>query len=76
MVNMRTSNAKLRLRAAAMVADLGGGTAAQAHKALDVAGGDIKLAVLLRAGMGLAGARALLKRHRGNLRAALAGGLP
>jgi N-acetylmuramic acid 6-phosphate etherase len=76
MVNMRASNAKLRLRAAAMVADLGGGTAAQAHKALDAAGGDIKLAVLLRAGMGLAGARALLKRHRGNLRAALAGGLP
>lgn len=71
MVNMRPSNAKLRLRAAAMVADLGGGTVTQAQKALDAAGGDIKLAVLLRAGVDLAGAHTLLKRHRGNLRAAL-----
>ena len=73
MVNMRPSNAKLRRRAAAMVADLGGGTPAQARLALDAAGGDIKLAVLLRAGFDIAAARARLKRHRGNLRAALAG---
>jgi len=77
MVNMRPSNAKLRRRAAAMVAKLGGCTAAQARAALDAAGGDIKLAVLLRAGLGLAQARRALKRNAGNLRAALAqAGLP
>jgi N-acetylmuramic acid 6-phosphate etherase len=72
MVNMRPTNAKLRRRAEAMVAKLGHCTAQEAARALDAAKGDIKLAVLLRAGLGLAKARTLLKRHDGRLRAALA----
>jgi N-acetylmuramic acid 6-phosphate etherase len=72
MVNMRPANAKLRRRAEAMVAELGRCTPQAAASALDAAKGDIKLAVLLRAGLGLAKARALLKRHDGRLRAALA----
>ena len=72
MVNMRPANAKLRRRAEAMVAELGRCTPQAAASALDAAKGDIKLAVLLRAGLGLAKARALLKRHHGRLRAALA----
>jgi N-acetylmuramic acid 6-phosphate etherase len=72
MVNMRPANAKLRRRAEAMVAELGRCTRQAAASALDAAKGDIKLAVLLRAGLGLAKARALLKRHDGRLRAALA----
>ena len=72
MVNMRPTNAKLRRRAEAMVAKLGHCTMQEAASALDAAKGDIKLAVLLRAGLGLAKARALLKRHDGRLRAALA----
>jgi N-acetylmuramic acid 6-phosphate etherase len=72
MVNMRPTNAKLRRRAEAMVAKLGHCTLQEAATALDAAKGDIKLAVLLRAGLGLAKARALLKRHDGRLRAALA----
>jgi N-acetylmuramic acid 6-phosphate etherase len=71
MVNMRPTNAKLRRRAQAMVAKLGDCTLHQAGEALDTAKGDIKLAVLLRTGLGLAKARALLKRHGGRLRAAL-----
>jgi N-acetylmuramic acid 6-phosphate etherase len=72
MVNMRPANAKLRRRAEAMVAKLGRCTPQDAASALEAARGDIKLAVLLRAGVGLAKARALLKRHDGHLRAALA----
>jgi len=72
MVNMRPTNAKLRRRAEAMVAKLGHCSLKEAARALDAAKGDIKLAVLLRAGLGLAKARVLLKRHDGRLRTALA----
>lgn len=72
MVNMRPTNAKLRRRAEAMVAKLGHCTLAEAASALVAAKGDIKLAVLLRAKLGLTKARALLKRHDGQLRGALA----
>lgn len=71
MVNMRPSNDKLRKRAVAMVAKLGDCTTAEAAGALDETKGDIKLAVLRRAGLGLGAARALLKRHKGVLRAAM-----
>jgi N-acetylmuramic acid 6-phosphate etherase len=72
MVNMRPTNEKLRKRAVAMVAELGACTRAQAAAALDETKGDIKLAVLRRAGLALGPARALLKRHAGRLRAAMA----
>jgi N-acetylmuramic acid 6-phosphate etherase len=72
MVNMRPTNAKLRRRAEAMVAKLGDCTLREAAGALDTANGDIKLAVLLRAGLALGPARALLKRHDGRLRHAMA----
>jgi N-acetylmuramic acid 6-phosphate etherase len=72
MVNMRPTNEKLRKRAVAMVAEFGVCTRAEASVALDRTKGDIKLAVLLRAGLALAPARALLKRHAGRLRAAMA----
>jgi N-acetylmuramic acid 6-phosphate etherase len=72
MVNMRPTNAKLRKRAAAMVAKLGDCTLGEAEGALADARGDIKIAVLLRAGLRPVAARTLLKRHGGSLRAALA----
>jgi len=49
MVEMRPTNAKLRLRAIAMVADLTGTDPATARTALDAAGGTIKLVGTLRA---------------------------
>lgn len=72
MVNMRPTNAKLRKRAAAMVAQLSGCSPAQARTALASAGGDVKIAVLLRAGATPGRARRLLREHADSLRAALA----
>lgn len=71
MVNMHASNAKLRLRAARMVAELAGCDGAAASRALDAAGGDIKLTTLLLRGMALDEARATLAASNGNLRLAL-----
>ena len=73
MVGLRADNTKLRGRAARMVGDIAGVGKAAATAAVDTAGGDIKLAVLLAAGMpGVEAARTTLSRHAGNLRAALA----
>ena len=55
-----------------MVADLAGSDAARAELALAEANGDLKLAILLASGHTLAKAHALLARHAGNLRKALA----
>jgi N-acetylmuramic acid 6-phosphate etherase len=73
MVQMRATNAKLRRRAKAMVATIAGCDAATATAALEAAGGDIKHAAVMAAGAANAvAAAALLERHRGSLRAALA----
>jgi N-acetylmuramic acid 6-phosphate etherase len=72
MVNMRPTNAKLRGRAEAMVMRLCDCSRSSARAALDAGGGDVKIAVLLRAGATPAQARRLLRTHRSNLRAALA----
>jgi N-acetylmuramic acid 6-phosphate etherase len=71
MVDMRARNAKLRARAVRMLRSLTDCSAAEAHSALDTAGGKVKLAVLIVRGMQPIEAEALLERHRGSLRAAL-----
>ncbi|PZO73653.1 MAG: N-acetylmuramic acid 6-phosphate etherase [Mesorhizobium amorphae] len=72
MVNMRADNAKLRDRAARMVAAIAGIDESQARALLDRSGGRVKHAVLLAAGApDEAQAEALLVEHQNNLRAAL-----
>ncbi|WMT79493.1 N-acetylmuramic acid 6-phosphate etherase [Bradyrhizobium sp. Ash2021] len=68
MVNMQPSNAKLKRRAEAMVAQIAHCDPSHAARALDQAGGDIKTAVLLALGVDPAEAEAVLKRCEGNLR--------
>ena len=73
MVEMRPTNAKLRLRAQAMVAELAGVSSDVAAEALETAGGRITLAVVMLArGLDRARAEALLAAHSGNLTATLA----
>lgn len=72
MVNMQVSNAKLLIRAQAMVRDLAEVDQASADAALVAAGNDIKLGVLIAKGMGRDAAAALLDRSHANLRTALA----
>jgi anhydro-N-acetylmuramic acid kinase len=75
MVEMRPTNAKLRARAEAMVAELTGTDAKAARAALDVAGGTIKLAVVMLArGLDRTAAEAHLARHHGSLARAMAAG--
>jgi N-acetylmuramic acid 6-phosphate etherase len=72
MVDMIATNEKLRKRAVRMVASLDGCTEAEAAGALAEAGGDLKVGVLVRRGLDASGARALLQKHGGRLRDALA----
>jgi N-acetylmuramic acid 6-phosphate etherase len=72
MVDMRASNDKLRARGLRMVRELAGADDATARMALAEANGHVKLAVLLLRGLPVEPARALLARHGGHLRAALA----
>lgn len=72
MVDMIATNEKLRRRAVRMVASLDGCSDAEAESALAAAGGDLKAAVLVRRGLDVAAARALLERHGGRLRDAMA----
>ena len=72
MVDMLARNAKLRHRAVRMLMGLTGRDAEHVRRALETAGGKVKLAVLLLEGLDRASAEALLARHGGNLRAALA----
>lgn len=76
MVHMTPTNAKLRQRAAHMVATITGCAEDAAAAAMAEADGDVKVAVLLALGAGAADARALLAKHDGNLRAAIADGAP
>ena len=73
MVNVRADNAKLRGRAARIIARIAKVGEAEGAAALDAAGGDVKPAILIAAGAENAGvAQELLARHGGNVRMALA----
>ena len=72
MVDMRPTNAKLRRRSEQMVAKIAGCSARIAADALGKANGNIKAASLVAMGVSIEAAVALLARHDGNLRAALA----
>jgi N-acetylmuramic acid 6-phosphate etherase len=74
MVDMIATNAKLRIRAAVMVANIAGITVEEAERALQAAGG-IKAAILVASGLSLEEANSRLAAAGGNLRAALAGGV-
>ncbi len=72
MVDMRVTNVKLQRRAEIMVSAITGADPAAAKAAIERTGGRIKAACLIARGAGLAQAEALLARHGGNLRKALA----
>lgn len=72
MVNMHVANAKLKRRAEDMVMRIAGCDENTAATALQNTNGDIKLATLVVLGYSRDEAAALLKRHEGNLRQALA----
>jgi N-acetylmuramic acid 6-phosphate etherase len=68
MVNMQSTNAKLRRRAESMVAQIAGCSEAQAASALEETEGDIKIAALIVLGYDKAEAEVILASHHGNLR--------
>jgi N-acetylmuramic acid 6-phosphate etherase len=68
MVNMLPTNAKLKRRAADMVARVASCGEEQAVSALEQVDGDIKMAALVVLGYDRAEAAAILARHKGNLR--------
>lgn len=68
MVNMQTTNTKLKRRAELMVAGITGCDQSQAAYALEQAEGDIKLATLVVLGYDKADAQRILASHKGNLR--------
>jgi N-acetylmuramic acid 6-phosphate etherase len=72
MVNVRADNAKLRARAAGIVARIAGVADGDAAAALDAAGGEVKPAVLIALGVERPAALRVLGETGGNLRAALA----
>ncbi|WP_373505299.1 N-acetylmuramic acid 6-phosphate etherase [Aestuariivirga sp.] len=73
MVNVQTGNAKLKRRAAAIVAKIANVDEARAMDALNAAGGHVKPAVLICAGAeNHDAAQRLLRDAKGNLRLALA----
>lgn len=72
MVHMRPTNEKLRRRAAQMVVTITGCEESVATTAVAKSEGDVKLAVLLACGLESGAAKALLEKHDGNLRLAMA----
>ena len=68
MVNMPPTNAKLKRRAEAMVAQIAQCAPSQATSSLEQAEGDIKTAVLLALGIDKNEAATILTRYDGNLR--------
>jgi N-acetylmuramic acid 6-phosphate etherase len=71
MVDMQARNAKLRRRAAIIIRQIVGCREDDAARHLEKAGGDVKTAILLGFGLSSGDAAQLLKRHGGNLRAAI-----
>jgi N-acetylmuramic acid 6-phosphate etherase len=72
MVHMRPTNEKLRRRGVQMVVRITHCTDDVAVAAMTKAGSDMKLAVLLACGVDLDAAHALIEKHEGNLRFAMA----
>jgi N-acetylmuramic acid 6-phosphate etherase len=72
MVAMRISNQKLLQRGRGMVQDIAGVDADAAARALEAAGNEIRLAVLVARGKSVADGEALLSANGGDLRKALA----
>ncbi|MDE2200409.1 MAG: N-acetylmuramic acid 6-phosphate etherase [Rhodospirillales bacterium] len=72
MVDMLARNAKLRERAVRMLHHLAGAEPEAARAALEATGGRVKPAVLVLRGLAAEAAEALLARHGGSLRDALA----
>jgi N-acetylmuramic acid 6-phosphate etherase len=72
MVNMPPTNAKLKRRAEAMVAQIAHCDPSHAARSLEQAEGDIKTAVLLALGVARPDAETILKNCDGNLRRAFA----
>ncbi|TGN89071.1 N-acetylmuramic acid 6-phosphate etherase [Bradyrhizobium yuanmingense] len=68
MVNMQPTNAKLKRRAEAMVAQIADCDPSHAARSLGQAEGDVKTAVLLALGVGRTEAETILKDGDGNLR--------
>lgn len=68
MVNMQPTNAKLKRRAEAMVAQIADCDPSHAARSLEQAEGDVKTAVLLALGVDRADAETILKDGDGNLR--------
>ena len=68
MVNMQSTNAKLRRRAESMVAQIAGCSEARAASVLEETEGNIKVAALVVLGYDKAEAEAILASHHGNLR--------
>lgn len=68
MVNMQPTNAKLKRRAEAMVAQIAQCDPSRAARSLEQAEGDIKTAVLLARGVARVDAETILKNCDGNLR--------
>lgn len=71
MVHVRVRNEKLRRRGGAIVAKIAGCSDEDAARHLEAAGGDVKTAILLGFGLSADEAANTLRRHQGNLRAAL-----
>src|SRR5215813_6087401 len=72
MVHMRARSAKLKRRAAMIVGEIVGCSAAEAGRFVAQADGDVKIAVLLGFGLTPGDAVNILSRHDGNLRMAIA----
>jgi len=72
MIDFAARNSKLRARAVRMLQGLAGCSPEAAAAALSQAGGGVKTAVLILRGLSRPGADALLARHDGQLRRALA----
>jgi N-acetylmuramic acid 6-phosphate etherase len=67
-VNMQPTNAKLKRRAEAMVAQIAQCNPSHAARSLEQAEGDVKAAVLLALGLDRADVETILKEGDGNLR--------
>ena len=72
MVDVMLTNDKLKARAVRMICEIAGVDAGSAESALNAAGDNTKLAILIAKGEALQDARSLLTQHDGNLRQALA----
>ena len=72
MVDMRATNAKLRVRAERMLARLTNGSPEEIRRALLLAEGNVKLGVLILHGLDRAQADSMLAQHGGHLRSILA----